>query len=267
MQYRRYLQKVENIINDAIKGAFPRSWVEDTISYNICSEFQKQLHSETIEGLSHPFNVRWDSFKLRGKPENLYGDIAILVNYETWEGEIIKGIAFFEAKRKDKSKEHYPSLDSVQLIRQASNLKHSHLLLYSQTAITEFEDNLIFQPFLKGKHSKYHTTCTHALSIQTETAIQTNKNDRALYKFGVPFSHQICSRILRGMDLETDPKIINAVIGWAEDNIGGASYLLIASGAENKEPRDPQQLEINLKNYEQIGNDTQDPTSLFRHDW
>jgi len=255
MQYWKYLQKVEAIICDVIQGAFPRSWVEDTVSYNICAELQKQLSFETIDGLSRPLHVRWDAFKLRGKSETLYGDIAVIVNYQTWEGETIKGISFFEAKIKDKSKDMYPSYKKSQLINQTSNLKHSNVLLYSHTQITEFEDNLRFLPFLSGTRNKSYTAFTHALSVQTDTVLQVDKNDRSLHKFGLPLSQQLC-RNLRGMDLDTNPDVVNRVIGWTNDNNGGVNYLLVASVSESEKPKDLQQLELNLQIYSSLDDNT-----------
>ena len=253
MQYSKYLQKIETIICDVIKSAYPRSWVEDTISYQICEQFRSKLASETIEGLSRPFNIQWDAFKLRGTPENLYGDLAIVINFHTWEGEIIRGVSFFEAKKIDFKTDKYTSYDSTQLTKQSSNLKHSNLLLYSHSSITDFEDNLLLQPFVNATRSKLKTAQTHALTVQTDVALQVNKNDRSLYKFGTPFSHQIC-RNLRGFDLETNHEIIKNVTGWAEDNIGGVNYLLVASVIEGEKPDEIEPQEVNDNKYEHINN-------------
>ena len=230
MKYKDYINRVEEVISDLIGSHHPRAWSEDTISEMLCKEFVSKLSINNIQGLVNPMSIKWDAFKLKGKLEHAHGDIAILVRYISSDNEKIEGVGLLEAKKRYINSNCYEAIKWEQLQRQIEFTRHAFLLLYDYDPIIEYRDNIVFQQYSMTKIQLMHKTLeSNAVVLQSDLALQIRKEDKSLYKYSFPLSHQICHRFLRGMDLERQDSVLTDVRGFADKNLGGVKYILLAT--------------------------------------
>ena len=84
------------------------------------------------------------------------------------------------------------------------------------------------------------------MSLPNPLAKSLASYDRALYKFSIPFSFQLCSRYLRGYDLEMNKETIENVKSHVK-RFGKPDYLwLVAVSTGVQEPVAPDGIDDNL---------------------
>jgi hypothetical protein len=141
----------------------------------------------------------------------------------------VEGVGFLEAKRIFAEGE-YESVDWGQLFRISQRTKYPLLLLYDNCQVSEFADNLLFQPFVRGMPIRsLDVPFSHAVVVQSPLALKLQVKNRSLHKFALPLSYQICARFLRTQDLDFDPSAVDQVKRYVGDTFGGPRYLLVAS--------------------------------------
>lgn len=105
----------ENIITNRVLGALEKLGLE----LNWTDKAQK---------------VKWEGYKLRGKAETLYGDIALIVKIQLTENTFIEGVAFYEAKRQYFQNKETPtgfkSIKRGQLSTIGKSTHAANILLY-----------------------------------------------------------------------------------------------------------------------------------------
>ena len=233
MDVRSFLSQLELILQKHVKNNYPRYWNEDFISMSIMKEIEQTLSTVTIEGLKERMNVEWSAFKQTGIPEQKFGDLAFLVNIKYQDGDIIEGATFLEAKKRRPKKTRFEAIRISQLRKISKNAPHSMVLLYDYDDITQFANTYNSSFFWNWFPLK---PCTYSVVVPMNTIIETKKRDSTLYKFSLPFSHQLFFRYLHGFDLEYDKKAIEIAKGYAMKK-GFPKYLMVASVAfGNTEP-------------------------------
>src|SRR5690606_1984238 len=114
------------------------------ITLKLLSELNVALSSIELEGEDYRRTVEWESYKLRGKYETNFGDIAIVVNINYRDGTHLDGVAFLEAKRRDWRKTTFSAMNDIQLKRVLLNAPRAHYLLYDYEDITGFSNAVSF---------------------------------------------------------------------------------------------------------------------------
>jgi hypothetical protein len=228
MHYGEFLIQLERALRETVISCFPRTWDENHISYRIMEELPRRFSTTEIQGLARPFATKWDAFKLRGPLEQAHGDIAVLVQFRSWEGETLEGVGFLEAKRRDVGAETYPAIDFSQLQRIRAKSPHTQVLLYDYNQISEFGDNLRLTPFaVPYWPNELGAPFTHTASVQISTVIQLRKRSPSLYKYAFPLSLQLCARFLRGFDLDYRASVVRRVKGFASAPTDTPYFLLV----------------------------------------
>lgn len=258
MEYSQFLGAVEGIVKNTIRRAHPAAWDEDHITYSIIEQLAVKLRRISIIDFQRPFKALWDPWKLRGTPEKSFGDLGIVVRIQTWEGETIEGVALLEAKKRSLGKNVFEAMRLDQLKRIQSNAPNSRLLLYDYDQIIGFEDNISALGVASNRFLRdwpyghpHQTAFSHVVALPTSIALVGKMKNSRLYKFSIPFSVQLCSRYLRGYDLEYDPKAVSIVKGFADKYGGMRNLLLIGISTGEEEPSLPDGINQDL--YARVG--------------
>lgn len=256
-KYRNELDliaKIEEKFGPTISSCFPYEWNEDHITFSMLKSIRKDFSSFAFWGWGLRESVNWSAYKYSGKLENKYGDIGVLVKLVYRDGRVLEGIGFVEAKRRYQGKLTFDALKIPQLRRIKKNFPHSYLLLYDYEPITGFIGNHALAPSESPLNTSYKGLAsqpfTHALAVQTHTALATTAKDQSLYKHGIPFSHLLVNRYFNGLDLEFDEEILNHVKGFNSDR-GFVSYLIEATVYEPG-ARIDEEPQINRNMYEEL---------------
>jgi hypothetical protein len=171
--------------------------------------------------------IEWTAFKLSGKKvESKFGDIALLTKLNYQDGDTLEGVAFLEAKKRNRNKTTFGAIRTNQLKRIRKNAPSSVALLYDYTDITDFADTGIFK---NTRQWLIRKPCTCSVIVPIRTVLHVGKKDMSLYKFSIPFSYQLLFRYFQGFDLEFGEMPINAAKGYYSAKFGAPTYLVIVS--------------------------------------
>lgn len=252
MNYSEFFHSLETTIREAIRSCSPYSWDEDHITFKITEELFARHRNANVTGLDRPFKIVWDARKLRRPEESDYGDIGVLVNLTTWEGETLEGVGFLEAKRRDQKKNSFSAAKTSQLKRILSKAPSSQLLLYDYDNVSSCMDNWAgqFEDYYYRRHFGPTPPFTHAVCVPVRTAIQQGTYTTALHKFGVPLTYQIVGRYFRGFDLETNATVLEAVKGNLDKHGGPRVLILAGISTGDAEPKLPN---VNDNRYMSLG--------------
>lgn len=253
LHYLQFLARVEEIFRDVIRRCYPTSWAEDHITYTITDELASRLSSVRVVGYDRPFNVTWEARKLRGTAEHTLGDLGVVVSLKSWSGERVEGVGLLEAKRRDDNKATFGALKKRQLQTIVRNAPSSRLLLYDYSQIADLEDNLSVSHVWESHRPwewpyRHHavTPYSHCVAVSNGLVLATGLNSTALYKYSIPFSVQLCSRYLRGFDLEHRDAAVSKVNRFINQTGGPRALLLVGVSMDETEPTLPQWVSNNL---------------------
>lgn len=224
--FDHWLADIDDVINRKIRHCHPREWKEDLITFNWLSALVETHKQVTIADLDTPFTVRWDAYKADGRVETKFGDVGVIVHFHLRAGgetASVTGIGFLEAKRVD-AKTGYPNIEWSQLKRESENIANHRVLLYDFESAEGSSLNLQGHGFCRHLETEPYGT-VHASVVITQHLLALQSRRRDISRLGVPLGYQLCTRYLRGFDLDfkLDPAEIY-------DNIpGGPQFLLVAN--------------------------------------
>jgi len=227
----QFTNKIEEIFENEVKKLLPGLWDEDLLTQNFLIGLCSTLRSVSLTDLNGLSKVSLNAFKQRGSlTETRFGDIAIIVNIKYPDGEVIEGVGYLEAKKRAIGKLTFDAAGVRQLRRINANAPHARLLLYDYAPAVGFITTYMEQPDI---YHHFHRTLrylpvTHAVAVPINLSLKANHFDTGLYKFGLPFSHQIGFRYLYAQDLEFDEETVNASKGFSE-RMRLSSYVLTIS--------------------------------------
>ena len=230
-------------------------WDENHISYSVLDAVRSTLKGAQIRGLHRPCRIAAQVYKLRGTPEHRYGDIAALVRLTWFDGNVLKGVGFLEAKKRSLAGPGFDAFKMTQARRISRSAPRAQLLLYDAADITGFADNsaLLIHPFeWPASWVHFLVAKTHALCTPLSTAVQVGKCSPSLYKYGVPLSVQLACRFLRGFDLEFAKAPRAATSGFAAEVAGAVQYVL-AVGVSIGDEGEPTVPAVNSNVYAPLG--------------
>lgn len=116
------------------------------------------------------------------------------------------------------------------------NAPRARLLLYDYEPIVKFvpayyED---IHYYRRTFNSLRVIPTTHSVAVPLNLAIEVNNYDTKLYKFGIPFSHQITFRYMNAQDLEFEKTALDASKGFADRKNLSKYVLVITIGPEDR---------------------------------
>lgn len=257
MDILKFNQTLERNITKEIINAYPFEWSEDYLSLRLTRAL-RELNSFQVEYTNQCNNVFIMAFKLKGKNENKFGDIAIIMDIEYKDGDKLNGVAFLEAKMMYGNSNEYGALKKDQLESIYSNAPNSRLLLYNY-------NHMPIAPIGSGTGKvtggssllpKYPATYCSVLPVNT--ALELKQKDNRLHKVSIPLSYQFSFRYLFGMDLEFENDKIQSAQGYLQEKYGMPSYVVAVSvkpGRKGEKQIDAlYQPEINRDLYDEITN-------------
>ncbi len=223
IQWLGLAHQVETELRHEIDSRSLDRWDEDAISDSIIARIRRVLDGAQLEdNQSHVVAISTALYKARGKVENKYGDLALLLSFEFRDGTVLEGAAFYEAKLRDWHGTKLPSARKDQFNRLNRHLWKGSLLIYDrdpvpvplqQLAVPGQAPAFDLDGAYIGWRLRPEWISTNAVSIPLNIVVATNRFDTSLYKFGHSFAFQVCLRNLLGLDLEHDPENLNAAKG------------------------------------------------------
>jgi hypothetical protein len=219
---RETILSIEYELSQICRNSYPDEWAEDHITFQLMRKCREIFANRIIRFNEFSKIVSWQSFKnLAKKPENLYGDISIIVNIQFSSGEILRGVANIEAKRQF-YKGSFESMDFDQLKRIHMLAPHSHLLLYT---IEPTKNEIKFPERSFWKSNMWITPTNTAKEILKQ--IPTGENWKLL-RSSFPFTMFLMSRIFWGLDLDFRDEIRNDIES-GRNRIIDPAYLAIVN--------------------------------------
>jgi len=217
----------EHRVLGAIRGCFPRSWDENYITYQVLHELLAKRKFEFVTDRS--YKVHWDAVKLKGRLETDNGDIAVLVKFTSWAGEETNGVAFYEAKRRYPLTQKFDMLKKPQLENIIDCTRYPNILLYDYESTIGFHKHIFnYYDIIRYQNAYRQFLETQSLVVQPPVILSTNGKGTDLYKYALPFVHQLICRNLQCLDLDTRDKVVGGITRFFEDNgIGGPQYVLM----------------------------------------
>lgn len=245
---------LEKQISDSIKDVSIYNWDEDFITRKLLSELTGTLSTIELEGKDYRSHIEWETYKLRGKYETNFGDIALVVNISFKDGTSLEGVAFLEAKRRDRLKTTFSAMNKRQLRRILKHAPRAQYLLYDYEDITGFADTSLFLEkislFPPFRHSALAEK-TRSLCVPLNVADATGFKDTLLYRHGTPLSLMFTKRYFQGLDLEFDNTAKSVATGFL-DKFGLPKYILKIKISDQGARIDNQQLQLNFQKYEKL---------------
>lgn len=219
---QRFYAKLEQMLRREVKDSFPHDWHEDYITRRILSEYRKQFSCvEMIDVFSAPIKIESSSYKLSGKNETNFGDIAFIVRIH-YPDKNLEGVAFIEAKKKHGIRCSFDAIRPEQFKTITTNAPHSLLLLYDHQPIHQYF------PFLSESNFFLLEQSTHTAVIPINLVTSIHEKNNNLYRFSIPLSYQILFRYFRGLDLEFDKRALNIAKGY-DRQVGTPKHLIVVS--------------------------------------
>ncbi len=125
-------RNIDNTLVSCINNSHIDAWSENHITTQVLESLETL--GLDLDWEDKPQKVKWEGFKLKGKVETAFGDIALIVKVWITSDRYIEGVAFYEAKRQffdEKLKViGFTSIKQDQLSRINSNTYASNVLLY-----------------------------------------------------------------------------------------------------------------------------------------
>ena len=253
MTLAEFTSKIEGILEDEVKRLLPGYWDEDQLTINFLIALTRQLSNKTIVDLRGVSKVYINAFKQSGTlTETKYGDIAVILNITFPDGEKLEGVGYLEAKKRTEGAITFDAVRETQLETINGNAPQAKLLLYDYEPITGFVPTYFEEEIYYRHHfrSLRLMPTTHSVALPLNLALQVKHYDTKLYKFGLPFSHQLTFRYMYGQDLEFEKSALDASKGYADRQNLSRYVLTITVGPEDKID-EPDNI-VNNNNYERL---------------
>ena len=218
----RYEIELEREINNSINSCFPHSWDEDLITHELLKCLGKFLNANTFtDNLNRETRIKLSAYKLKGKAETKYGDIAFLTSIRFDNGIEFKGVANFEAKKRLKNDFKYQNESRKNQYKTISDNKpYSQLLLYDYEPICEHIKPILslddWHRIYRGYPNRQLITqcvCFPLYMVADGKSVNRNYN-----RISRTISEQICRRIFYGIDLHLDKKSIDDITNFDSKN-------------------------------------------------
>jgi hypothetical protein len=218
---RSLVRDLERTFASITAGSYPTEWDENHISYSLMKEMRSLLGFRRIKYDGFEKIVHWLSYKSKGTIETRFGDICLLVNIQFSTGEVLRGVAFLEAKR-DNNRGKFEEITMPQLERIFQSAPYAHLLLYvhyAQTLPLKFPDDASWR-----SHIWASPLNTALLKLRQLRPVD---NDNVL-RVSLPFSMLLTSRFFWGLDLDYRADAFQTALGGFP-GLGSPQYLGIVN--------------------------------------
>lgn len=229
LDIKQFYTDFEGLINSVVQQIIQDDfycWKEDYITEEILRRYRQRFRSLEIKtSSSRSVKIESLAYKLgnRLNAERRFGDVALIVKIY-YLNRVLEGVAFLEAKKRQKDGKRFDALKQKQLEIINIHAPHASLLLYDYKDI---KANPNYNS-LSLKHLNTLVPHTYAVTLPINLAVALEWRDDQLYKLSMPFSHQVWSRYLCGLDLEFDRTALDIARGYNMEQ-GSPQYILVVS--------------------------------------
>ena len=218
----QYEIELEREINKAINSCYPHSWDEDLITHELLKSLGSFFNSNSFsDNLYRETKIRFTAYKLRGKAETEYGDIAFLTSIRFDNGIEFKGVANFEAKKRLKNDFNYQKESRKDQYKTISDNKpYSQLLLYDYEPISQHIKPILYidewnRFYRDNPFRQLISQCVCFPLYMVADGTRVNRNDNSISR---TMSEQLCRRIFYGIDLHLDKESIQDITNFDSKN-------------------------------------------------
>lgn len=235
--------EVESAISSAIRKTEKNSWDENHLTFKMLERLAPILNGATVnEREERQLTCR--AFKAKGRVEQEHGDIAVLVRILYPDGDLVDGVGYLEAKRRDWSLDRFSAMKVDQLRREYRQTGHAQVLLYDREPILTIRNSCELSDWTSPPVPQAFTVpVTYAAVVPMELMFDRKRHNRRAYRFALPFSYQLCFRYFQGLDLELDRPVVRQAMDAAEaDEVSTAVLTLgirVGPGGPPPEPQTP----------------------------
>lgn len=244
---------LEKTIRGTLSNISPHSWNEDHITFTLIEKLKEDFQGAEIYGYDYKVRIDWETYKLRGTYEKKFGDIALVINISYKDGSSVNGVAFLEAKKRDRGKTTFSAMKPKQAETIISNAPRAQYLLYDYEYITNFLNDSFFHEEVKHYYYKEEVAfpvvpTTRSVCVPINLALAKNYKDKLLYRHGLPFSIVLSTRYFQGLDLEFDEQSKKVATGFLE-KFGLAKFVVKVDISESGIKSNDGYLKINTEKY------------------
>lgn len=217
----RYEVELEREINKTINSCYPQSWDEELITHELLKSLGNFFNSNSFsDNLHRETKIKFIAYKLRGKTETEYGDIAFLTSIRFDNGIEFKGVANFEAKKRLRNDFNYQKESRKDQFKIISNSKpYSQILLYDYEPISQNIKPILYfdewNGFYRDNSRQLVSQCVCFPLYMVADGIAVNRNHNCISR---TMSEQLCRRIFYGIDLHLDKKSIEDITNFDSKN-------------------------------------------------
>lgn len=251
MQLDELAASLNGDINMLLASIVKDQWDEDYITRLLVDRIRAELNRYTLVVDDEVLQLTVSAHKCTGNVEKRFGDLAVLVSLGLRDGEVLTGVATYEAKKRewDKTKLTAFRIDQARAINE--NTVQGRLLIYDHEPVpvrTQLGRDWLYR-------SGYGTMTSRANTVHLSLPLNTGRKDTSLYRFADPFAYQLCCRNLRGMDLDFDKSVVKAICD-GESRRGVPRYVLAVSARrESNTAADVHQVPLNKEKWPALTRD------------
>ena len=236
-----FTSEIEQVISSSIQTIPKWDWDEDYITRSVIRDIYGALRNAEYEGRDYRKSISWEMYKLRGKEENLFGDICFVVSMFFKDGSKLSGSAFLEAKKRYWGSTAFDAMRIDQAKRILKNAPRAQYLLYDYENITAFQSGTSLMStaseyFRRFPFSPYVPT-TNAVCCPLNLAVASTIKDTTLYRHSAPLSEVITGRFMHGLDLEFTDTAMQIATGHLEKHGFPANIIEVTICDVGVEPR------------------------------
>jgi hypothetical protein len=244
---------LERLIRRTVKDTTSWDWDEDFITRSILSNLRNEFDDIQLQGRDDRKKLQWQAYKLLGKHETNFGDIALLINIFYKDGTHLEGAAFLEAKKRDRRKTSFSAMRAQQLKRILKHAPRAQYLLYDYEDITGFQAAPVFMNDLRHFYLRHEIADslvprTSAVCVPMDIAGATGFKDTLLYRYGTPLSMMLASRYFQGLDLDFSKEALGVASGFLA-KFGHPKYVLEVTIFENGSEPSSKTVKVNPQSY------------------
>ena len=245
--------ELESVIYASVKERYPSSWDADIITATLFAGMKNTLHGKRILTPGNVMHSRWQMYRLAGRRDDAFCDIALIVQVSYHDGQIVRGAAFLDIAEKDPQKNTFSRLNKTRMKKISSAGHGSRILLYDYDPITGMAFPSTAESVIGTSPHSWNAWLpyTHAVAVPAGLALALDCKTTGLYKASLPLSYQICYRYLYGLDLDFGKQALDIASGMRTDRGSPGFLILVAAAHGGAEPLDS--FEFNRDIYEHIG--------------
>lgn len=226
MEYIEWLIEVTKAVNTEIVNSHASEkhggWSENYITTRVLGAIENFGTELAWEELNQ--KIIWEGFKLVGKKETQFGDIAVLVRVQLLSDRFIEGVAFYEAKR-----QYFDSSGKVEGFKAARDDQFARLSKASNAS------NVLLYDVDPKEKLACATSVPTAMMTELAAAEYVTIAGRAVHRYGESWLSFLGAN-LKGYGLDFSSKSVEAIKKLSNSTDAPFAIMNVAVGKNGQNP-------------------------------